>query len=410
MKSIIPLLSAPVLFSSGVIAGPEHSLLQSSNPSSWVIYPLNKESSSVRLANNLYNVQDNTVLMNKEPFTEDKWTADTQFMGSSMTFWYTKRTPSSALDTWDGLTVVVKDNIVSGFLNDGKSSFNPQHNLEKSFFTPCSIPTKPDGEVNVLGVSYQNGFFRIKLNGKHCFQSDKITLFEKDKQDLFFGISHGTFVDFNVQNKIVPPVDEVIPELHQSQKQADEIKLKQQELKLEAREALNTGTNVNSQLLKLIENKLNQHIESRGVSGSNDQLLNDLKNQISELYVTSSKNLMSLATRIATLVDIVDQISPSSSSINLGDHANDHFSIEQGIELLTIKLNSVQSEFEKNQGDVNSKVATILNSSSSDSKKSGWVSPAISFLVAEILLVVAYSAFKNKYIKGNLADYHAKMI
>jgi hypothetical protein len=413
MKFGAQTICASLIFFLGVIAGSDATLSQNSiTTESWAIYPLNEEINSVRLPNNLYEVQDNTMLLSKEAFNGDKWTANTVFVGSSMSFWYTKQAPSSSLDMWNGLMIVVRNGLVSGFLNDGTDLFNPHHDLEKSFFIPCSIPTRQEGKVNVLSVSYQNGFFRIKLNDRHCFQTDQITMFEDDKEYLYFGISHGTFADFNVKDDIVPPVDEVIPELEeQLQKQADETKLNQQKVKQETRNRgfFSTDSNFNTELLKQVLNRLDQYSDFYSLGGSDNQLIDDLKRDLSNLRNKQASGFVALAQKIATISDIFDQISPSSSSINMGDNLNDYFSVEQGIELLTIRLNSIESAFKKNHGEFKSEVTTALNLSSG-SKKRSWAGPVITLLVAEILLVVIYSAFRNKYIKGNRADYHAKMI
>lgn len=413
MKLGVQIICASLIFSSGVIAGPDLSLPQSSLiPESWSIYPMHEEINSVRINDNLYQVQGTKMMLSKDAFNGDKWTANTFFLGSSMSFWYTKQAPSSSLDMWDGLAVVVRDGLVSGFLNDGKDLFKPHDDIKKSFFIPCSIPTRPEGEVNVLSVSYQNGFFRIKLNDRHCFQTDQIALFEDNKEYLYFGISHGTFADFNVKDDVVPPVDEVIPELQeQLQKQADETQLKQQKLKQETRTRsfINTDSNVNTEILNQVLNKLDQYSDSYSLGESDNQVIDDLKRDLSNFKNKQASGFLTLAQKIATLTDIFDQISPSSSSINMADHLNDYFSVEQGIELLTIRLDSIESLFKENHGEFKNEVRTVLNSSSG-SKKRSWVGPVITLLVAEILLVVSYSAFRNKYIKGNRADYHAKMI
>lgn len=373
---------------------------------------MHEEINSVRINDNLYQVQGTKMMLSKDAFNGDKWTANTFFLGSSMSFWYTKQAPSSSLDMWDGLAVVVRDGLVSGFLNDGKNLFKPHDDIKKSFFIPCSIPTRPEAEVNVLSVSYQNGFFRIKLNDRHCFQTDQITLFEDNKEYLYFGISHGTFADFNVKDDVVPPVDEVIPELQeQLQKQADETRLEQQKLKQETRTRsfINTDSSVNTEILNQVLNKLDQYSDSYSLGESDNQVIDDLKRDLSKFKNKQASGFLTLAQKIATLTDIFDQISPSSSSINMADHLNDYFSVEQGIELLTIRLDSIESLFKENHGEFKNEVRTVLNSSSG-SKKRSWVGPVITLLVAEILLVVSYSAFRNKYIKGNRADYHAKMI
>lgn len=139
----------------------------------------------------------------------DEWILTTDFRvsggeraGGTLHLWYTSRGSKSGSGTgqdtiytsppWDGLALVVDTHTgapqVRGYLNDGRTDYSKHHNPTSLAFGHCDFDYRNKGSLSQIKVTQNTNLFKVEVDGKMCFQTDKIRL----PKGYFFGLTAAT--------------------------------------------------------------------------------------------------------------------------------------------------------------------------------------------------------------------------
>jgi len=139
----------------------------------------------------------------------DEWTLTTDFRvsggeraGGTLHLWYTSRGPKSGSGTgqdtiytalpWDGLALVIDTHTgapqVRAYLNDGKTDYSKHHNPTSLAFGHCDFDYRNKGSLSQIKIAQHSNAFKVEVDGKLCFQADKVRL----PKGNFFGLTAAT--------------------------------------------------------------------------------------------------------------------------------------------------------------------------------------------------------------------------
>lgn len=373
-------------------------------------------------------------IWNRIPVDLEKWTVDVDFRVKGpeapslggLALWYTSQQGTEgpvhgANDNWDGLAVMVDSvgegidspnahvGTIRGHLNDGTVVYNA-NKPEDQAFAKCQLSYRNTDYKLQLKVSYQNGFFRIMVNGQHCFQTDKIILpkggflgFSADS-----GAGDATFVSrFEVVPDIVPRVDVVIPQLQQHlEKQAEEVKLRQQQEKLLIRQqqqqqdlARGADPALQEILQKLSALEISSGGSSSGVADFEALKLgiSNFEKKQSEVHAAIDRKINSLESAVKELITLYhSQSNPDSSSTE---------DLSKQIDKLHSRLESVNKAVKEHHSSL--KDAIIPDSIAAAISKGGtsvWL-PFTLLIFVQGGVFIGYLIYKKRR-----ANYHAKII
>ena len=244
------------------------------------------------------------------PNDYEKWTIDVDFSvagpinpGGGLALWYTTKAGVNgpvhgSNDQWDGLGIFI-DSVGEGpdsdvgtiraYLNDGTFKYASASKPIDNAFAMCQLGYRNTGYNTQLKVSYQDGFFRIKVNGQLCFQTDKVKLFKGG----FFGITAkntenpDSFILHRVQvySAVVPPIDEDVPNLQEKIQEQADVLLKQQQQKLDDKPQEEKKPQVKAQ--EKAEEIPKAPLQERSVDNS---ALNEILSKLNSLSDSQSKN------------------------------------------------------------------------------------------------------------------------
>lgn len=375
------------------------------------------------------------------PNDYEKWTLAVDFSvagpinpGGGLALWYTTEEGAlgpvhGANDNWDGLGLFIdsemhkgdQDNdkgTIRGYLNDGTMQYlSGGGRVDEKAFALCHLAYRNVGYNTKVEVSYQPGFFRIRVNGQLCFQTDHIVL----PKGGFFGLSAGntdnadSFILHRVQvySDIVPKIDEVVPGEKKEQKV---VKQEQQQQPPQQR------NDAESQALDAVLRKLDllssqqQHQggsaqdASAAASQQYQQEISHMKDDLRRLHDTQSSHQTSIEKKLNSLESVIkDLVSLQRSQIQQG--SADSTSLRSQRDKLEADVKKLHSRLDELNTAVKdhttSLVGSIPDTISEAITKGG---PSI-WMVFTLLIVIQGGVFVGYLVyKTRRGSYHAKML
>ncbi|KAK8144131.1 hypothetical protein G3M48_006263 [Beauveria asiatica] len=94
---------------------------------------------------------------------------------------------------FEGLVLVIDQHggsggMLRGFLNDGSKDYAHQGNIDALAFGHCQIAYRNLGRPSQIKIHHANGNFKVDIDGRKCFESDKIVI----PQGYTFGVTAAT--------------------------------------------------------------------------------------------------------------------------------------------------------------------------------------------------------------------------
>lgn len=353
------------------------------------------------------------------PINYEKWTAEVEVkvIGpetpgvAGLAFWYTSKKGSSgpvhgSNDKWDGLAIMLDSvgspdpatGAVRGHLNDGSVMYNDLDPMTQAFAS-CKVGYRNLNRKVHIQVSYQAGFFRIMVNGQHCFQTDHIVL----PSGGYLGVSANTGVgesffisSVELYDDIIPRVDIEIPQL----KQLQEKQKQQQQQQQQAQSQQTVDSSSEDSLLRLILDKLSA-LETSGNSASGAQDLQKdieaLRQKQTEIYGSLDSKISSLETTVKDLILLQKQASSS-----LGGSASD---ISGDLDKLHNRLDAINNAVKDQTSSLaSSLISNSVNDALTKSGPSVWL-PFSLFILIQGGVLGGYWIYKKRR-----AGYHAKIL
>ncbi|KAI1384699.1 concanavalin A-like lectin/glucanase [Hypoxylon trugodes] len=139
-----------------------------------------------------------------QPNRYSQWVADVDFRvngpergSGNLNIWLARQgnqeIGSSSVYTvnrFDGLALVIDQHggsggMIRGFLNDGTTDFKSHHNVDSLAFGHCNYPYRNLGRPSQIKLRQTSQVFKVEVDGRLCFESDKITL----PPGYYFGIT-----------------------------------------------------------------------------------------------------------------------------------------------------------------------------------------------------------------------------
>ncbi|RYP43772.1 hypothetical protein DL768_009697 [Monosporascus sp. mg162] len=124
-----------------------------------------------------------------------KWVADVDFRtngpergGGNLNIWLVKggnqaigQASIYTVGQFEGLALVVDQyggsgGMIRGFLNDGATDFKTHHSVDSLAFGHCNYPYRNLGRPSQIKMRQTDTVFRIEVDGRLCFESDKISM------------------------------------------------------------------------------------------------------------------------------------------------------------------------------------------------------------------------------------------
>lgn len=377
------------------------------------------------------------------PNNYEKWTLDVDFSvagpihpGGGMAIWYTTQ-PGSSLgpvhggnDKWDGLGVFIDSaapsqdedqGTIRGYLNDGSLNYKSESKPEDKAFAMCHLGYRNQGYKTQVKISYQQGFFRIKVNDQLCFQTDHISL----PQGGYFGLSAentenaDSFILHRVQlySDIVPKIDELVPDLEQKlQKQADDLNAKQQQQQQQAvqqqQPILKERSNGEEKALEAILERLNllstQPGSAQAATPNGD--VEKLKADLRTLHDTQAAHQQSLEKKLNSLESVIqDLISLQRKQLDQGTAQSSSVQsqkarFESDMKKLHTRLEDINSAVKEHTASI---VGSIPDTVTQAVTKGG---PSI-WMAFTLLIFIQGGVFVGYLVyKTRRASFHAKML
>lgn len=373
----------------------------------------------------------------------DKWTIDVDFSvagpveaGGGLALWYTNRAGElgnvhGSKDKWDGLGILIDSvnegtesdaGTVRAYLNDGSYEYSSLPKPAEKAFASCQLDYRNTGYYSQLKVSYQDGFFRIKVNGQLCFQTDHIVL----QKGGYFGITAqntdnaDSFILHRVQvfSDVVPPIDEGTSEKDKKPQEEVVKQNNQQETQQQQNVLKDQKTDSGSDDLQAILQKLNSladaHTNAAQDAGSsasnNNEAISEIKNDIRSLEQAHSNAQASIEKKISSLENVIkDLIEMQRRNIEHGVTLNSNGKSEKA------RLDSEMKKLHNRLEDINSAVKQHTESLIGSIPET--VSEAISkggpsiWMVFTLLIFIQGGVFVGYLIyKTRRSSYHAKML
>ena len=132
-------------------------------------------------------------LWTDHPADYPEWTAEVEFRasgpergGGNLQLWFAKNGEQaigkSSVYTaapFDGLALVLdqyggRGGTLRGFLNDGSVDYKTHSSVDSLAFGHCDYPYRNLGRFSTLKVQNTNGAFKVAVDEKVCFASDKV--------------------------------------------------------------------------------------------------------------------------------------------------------------------------------------------------------------------------------------------
>ncbi|KAH8803122.1 concanavalin A-like lectin/glucanase domain-containing protein [Xylogone sp. PMI_703] len=139
-----------------------------------------------------------------KPLQHTEWTTNVDFRttgpergSGNFQIWYTKNGREDASTAsiytakkFDGLALVIDQyagsaGYIRGFLNDGSIDYQSHHSVDSLAFGHCEYAYRNLGRPSRLSIKHTNEIFRVDIDGRLCFESNKIKL----PVGYFFGMS-----------------------------------------------------------------------------------------------------------------------------------------------------------------------------------------------------------------------------
>ncbi|RFU30597.1 hypothetical protein B7463_g5738, partial [Scytalidium lignicola] len=139
-----------------------------------------------------------------KPLLHTQWTALVNFRATgpergsgNFQIWYTKNGREDASTAsiytakkFDGLALVIDQyagsaGYIRGFLDDGSTDYQSHHSVDSLAFGHCEYAYRNLGRPSQLSIRHTNEIFRVEIDGRLCFESDKIKL----PVGYYFGMS-----------------------------------------------------------------------------------------------------------------------------------------------------------------------------------------------------------------------------
>ncbi|KAI6082880.1 concanavalin A-like lectin/glucanase [Hypoxylon rubiginosum] len=139
-----------------------------------------------------------------QPNKYSTWVADVDFRvngpergSGNLNIWLARRgnqeiSQSSVytVGRFDGLALVIDQHggsggMVRGFLNDGTTDFKAHQSVDSLAFGHCNYAYRNLGRPSQIKLRQTNQVFKVEVDGRLCFESDKITI----PPGYFFGIT-----------------------------------------------------------------------------------------------------------------------------------------------------------------------------------------------------------------------------
>ncbi|KAF5094804.1 hypothetical protein D0Z03_001985 [Geotrichum reessii] len=357
----------------------------------------------------------------------DKWTIDIDLSvagpispGGGFALWYTTKMGASgpvygANDKWDGLGIFV-DSVGSdsesdtgslrAYLNDQSLEYTKASNpLERAFAT-CAIKYRNTGYKNTVKISYQTGFFRIKINDALCFQTDKISL----PKGGYFGVSASnteyadSFILSRVQvyADIVPPISE--DSLPKGQTQAD-APLQQQQQVISPR-----SVDAKDETLSSILQKLESLPATGSSQGGDSAAINEIRIQLNALqqlqeksHANIEKTISGLENTIKGLIELQRRAFEHGSAMSSSDH-NQKAKLDQEMKKLQGRVEEINTMVKQHTESLIQSIPGTISKAISTEGPSLWFI-LILFLSVQALVLLGFLVYKAR--KGK---YHDKIL
>lgn len=352
----------------------------------------------------------------------DKWTLDVDLRvagpitpGGGLALWYTTKIGATgpvygANDKWDGLGIFI-DSVGSdpdsdtgslrAYLNDQSLEYSKLGNPVEKAFSTCAIKYRNTGYMNTLKISYQPGFFRIKINDVVCFQTDKITL----PKGGYFGVTASntemadSFIIGRVQvyADIVPPIAE--KSQSQGQTQAD-APLQQQQQVIEPR-SVDGEDNTLSTILQRLDSLSGAGNTQGGDSSAIGVIRAELKvlqDAHEKSQANIEKTIAGLERTVKSLIELQRRALEHGSAVSSSDHTQ-KAKLDQEMKKLQTRVEEINNAV-KQHGEslIQSIPGTISNAISTDGPSLWFI--FFLFLGVQVLVLfgsVVYKARKGKY-------------
>ncbi|KAF4975227.1 hypothetical protein FZEAL_7965 [Fusarium zealandicum] len=131
----------------------------------------------------------------QQPLLRNQWVADIDFRCNgpdrgrgNLNIWLVRNGPAAVgagsiytVGKFDGLALVVDSSggssgMIRGFLNDGNTDYTRQSNVDELSFGHCSYSYRNLGRPSQIKLRQSASMFRVEIDGKLCFESDKISI------------------------------------------------------------------------------------------------------------------------------------------------------------------------------------------------------------------------------------------
>ncbi|KAL6921380.1 hypothetical protein ACHAP8_004068 [Fusarium lateritium] len=131
----------------------------------------------------------------QQPLLRTQWIADVDFRANgpdrgrgNLNIWLVRNGPATigagsiyTVGKFDGLALVIdtsggSSGMVRAFLNDGNNDYSRQNNVDELSFGHCPYNYRNLGRPSQVKLRQTARSFRVELDGKLCFESDKISI------------------------------------------------------------------------------------------------------------------------------------------------------------------------------------------------------------------------------------------
>jgi mannose-binding lectin 1 len=357
----------------------------------------------------------------------DKWTVDVDLSvagpinpGGGLALWYTTKIGAfgpvyGSNDKWDGLGIFI-DSIGSdpesdtgslrAYLNDESLEYARLGNPVEKAFSNCAIKYRNTGYKNTLKVSYQPGFFRIKINDAVCFQTDKITL----PKSGYFGVTASntenadSFIIGRVQvyADIVPPIGE--ESQPQDQAHANAL-LQQQQQVIQPR-----SVNGEDKTLSTILQRLDTLSGAGGSQGGDSAAISEIRAELKALQEAHEKSqaniektITGLERTVKNLIELQRQALEHGSAVSSSDH-NQKAKLDQEMKKLQTRVEEINNAVKQHTESLIQSIPGTISNAISTEGPSLWF---IFFLFLGVQILVLFGSVVYKARKGK---YHDKIL
>ncbi|KAF5678255.1 EMP47-like golgi membrane protein [Fusarium heterosporum] len=131
----------------------------------------------------------------QQPLLRNQWIADVDFRANgpdrgrgNLNIWLVRNGPATigsgsiyTVGKFDGLALVIdtsggSSGMIRGFLNDGNTDYARKSNVDELSFGHCPYNYRNLGRPSQIKLRQNAKTFRVEVDGKLCFESDKISI------------------------------------------------------------------------------------------------------------------------------------------------------------------------------------------------------------------------------------------